>query len=242
MGVTLSPASELPTPARHDAIVDRLGLAIVRSGLAEGSVHRAEDLEAEFGASRSSMRECLRVLETLGMVASRRRVGVTVQQSGSWNAFDPRVIGWRLASEGRNQQILELTQLREAIEPVAASLAALRRTPEEGRRLTVLAGEMEACAHADDLPAYLDADIEFHALILRASRNDMFARLDHVVAEQLTGRHGLGLILRVADEARKLHLDTAVAIQRGESRLAEDRMRAIVRQAEEEIEALLGDD
>ncbi|MGH3950638.1 MAG: hypothetical protein ACRDSE_16225, partial [Pseudonocardiaceae bacterium] len=48
------------------------------------------------GVSRTVARETMRVLESMGLVVSRRRVGITVRPLGEWNVFDPRVIWWRL--------------------------------------------------------------------------------------------------------------------------------------------------
>ena len=41
-------------------------------------------------AVRSVAREAIRVLESMGLVASRRRVGITIQPRHKWNVFDPR--------------------------------------------------------------------------------------------------------------------------------------------------------
>ena len=85
----------------------------------------------EYAVSRSVAREAIRVLESMGLVASRRRVGITIQPRHKWNVFDPRVIRWRLDEGDRTEQLLSLSELRRGIEPVAAALAAAagRRPP-----------------------------------------------------------------------------------------------------------------
>ena len=49
-----------------------------------------DGIDHEYAVSRSVAREAIRVLESMGMVASRRRVGVTVLPGSRWNVFDPR--------------------------------------------------------------------------------------------------------------------------------------------------------
>src|SRR6476620_9435378 len=85
----------------HRDVLDRLGASIVSGEAAPGSVLRIEQLEDRYAVSRSVVREAIRVLESMGLVESRRRVGVTVRPRGSWTVFDPRIIRWRLDGEDR---------------------------------------------------------------------------------------------------------------------------------------------
>ncbi len=57
---------------------------------------RTDELAQRFEVSRSVMREAVRVLESMHLVESRRRVGVTVLPECEWNVYDPQVIRWRL--------------------------------------------------------------------------------------------------------------------------------------------------
>ncbi len=110
--------------ASHGSVLDALGLRIASGRLAPGEVRTLADLEAEYGVSRTVVREAVRVLEALGMLASRRRVGLTVTPVTSWSALDTRLIGWQLASPQRDHQIVVVNELRSAVEPIAARLAA----------------------------------------------------------------------------------------------------------------------
>jgi DNA-binding FadR family transcriptional regulator len=86
----------------------------------------------------------------MGLVASRRRVGLTVQPRTSWQVFDPRVIRWRLDSEDRLAQLQSLGELRKGLEPVAAGLAAERATPEQCGALSEAAGQMVVHGRSGD--------------------------------------------------------------------------------------------
>lgn len=118
----------------HSHVLDTLGLAITAGEHPPGSVLRTDEIADRFDASRTVVREVVRVLESMQLVESRRRVGVTVRPAEEWNVYDPRVIRWRLAGADRPRQLRSLTVLRSAIEPVAAGLAAARATPTSAPR------------------------------------------------------------------------------------------------------------
>ncbi|MGO4417375.1 FadR/GntR family transcriptional regulator, partial [Streptomyces sp. MCAF7] len=173
---------------QHARVLASLGPAITAGEYPPGTVLRTDELEQRFDVSRTVVREVVRVLESMHMVESRRRVGVTVRPADEWDVFDPQVIRWRLAGTDRPRQLRSLTALRSAIEPAAAALAAEHATPEQCAELTEHALNMVATSRGQQLPAYLIHDIAFHRVILKSSGNEMFARLGDVVAEVLTGR------------------------------------------------------
>ncbi|MGQ4423957.1 FadR/GntR family transcriptional regulator, partial [Streptomyces violaceoruber] len=93
----------MSTPGRglHGRVLDTLGPAITAGAYPVGSVLRTDELAQRFEVSRSVMREAVRVLESMHLVESRRRVGVTVLPECEWNVYDPQVIRWRLAGSER---------------------------------------------------------------------------------------------------------------------------------------------
>lgn len=211
----------------HARVVDLLGMAVCSGELAPAQVIRIDELEDRFNVSRTVVREALRVLDSMGMVRSRRRVGVQIQPSSQWNLYDPQVIRWRLASPGRIGQLRSLTELRSAIEPEAARLAAIRGPLEGASDLMGLAGKLWAAGHEGDLDRFLELDVEFHSVVLASSGNEMFAKLNTLVAEVLAGRTHQGLMpAHPHVEALQLHVDVASAIQRGSP---EDAQRAMLR-------------
>src|SRR3954471_21588753 len=169
----------------HGRVLESLGPAIIAGEYPPGSVLRTDELAQRFDVSRSVMREAVRVLESMHLVASRRRVGVTVRPAGEWNVYDPQVIRWRLAGADRPRQLRSLTVLRSAVEPVAAGLAARYASAEQCAALTACALGMVATSRGQQLEAYLVHDIDFHRIVLNASGNEMFAHLGDLVAEVL---------------------------------------------------------
>jgi DNA-binding FadR family transcriptional regulator len=223
----------------HARVLDLLGLAICAGDLETGAVVRIEQFQERYGVSRSVVREAIRVLASMGLVASRRRVGVQVLPIARWNLYDPQVIRWRLASPARVAQLQSLTELRTAIEPEAARLAALRAPLAGASELMGLAGKLWAAGQAGDARTFLDLDIQFHRLVLTISGNEMFAKLNTLVEAVLTGRTQYGLMPEHPHkEALQLHVDVASAIQRGSGDEAHLAMLGIMQRTFSEMSTL----
>lgn len=223
----------------HARVLDKLGLAVCAGDLASGSVVRIDQLQVRYGVSRSVMREAIRVLASMGLVAPRRRVGVQVLPPTRWNLYDPQVIRWRLASPARTAQLRSLSELRTAIEPEAARLAAQRAPLGGASELMGLAGKLWAAGQANDAEAFLLLDIQFHRLVLSCSGNEMFAKLNTLVEAVLTGRTQYGLMPRHPHNAAlQLHVDVASAIQRGNSDEAHAAMLGIMQRAFDEMSSI----
>ncbi|GGL02203.1 GntR family transcriptional regulator [Sphaerisporangium melleum] len=225
-------AKDQTKPGLHGTLLDGLGLRIASGELPAGHTLRIEQLEEHFGVSRSVVREAIRVLESMGLLTSRRRVGVTVTPRDRWNLFDPRVIRWRLQAGDREDQLRSLGQLRRGVEPVAAALAARNATPEQCGLLTGAVMSMAVHGRAGDLAAYLQADIAFHTTLLQASGNEMLAALAGVVTEVLAGRTRHHLMPAHPEPAAiRRHAEVAQAVQAGDPEAAERAMRDIVDEA-----------
>ncbi|WP_329458605.1 FadR/GntR family transcriptional regulator [Streptomyces sp. NBC_01497] len=224
---------------QHNRVLDALGLAVTAGAYPPGSVVRTDEVAQRFDVSRTVVREVVRVLESMHLVASRRRVGVTVRPADEWNVYDPRVIRWRLAGADRPRQLRSLTVLRSAVEPVAAGLAARHATPEQCAALTERALGMVATSRGRRLEEYLVHDIAFHRIVLSASGNEMFARLGDVVAEILAGRTHHQVMFEDPDPAAvTLHVQVAQAVREGRADRAEELTRQIAAGALEELDVL----
>ena len=223
----------------HGRVLDTLGPEITAGEYPPGSVLRTDELAQRFDVSRSVMREAVRVLESMYLVESRRRVGVTVRPKSEWNVYDPQVIRWRLAGADRPGQLRSLTVLRSAIEPVAAGLAARHATAEQCAELTECALGMVAHSRGHKLEGYLLHDVAYHRVVLAASGNEMFARLGDVVAEVLTGRTQHDVMFEDPDPAAvTLHVQVAEAVREGDAVRAEELTREITVGALQELDIL----
>lgn len=224
--------------ALHDVIVERWGADIGAGRRAPGSRIIMDDAVAEFNASRSAIREAVRVLESLGLVASRQRVGIVVQPPETWSPYDERVLRWRLDGPDRSDLLQSLSELRGAVEPVAARLAARRATPEQCGALTAAVIGMSSTSRSADADEYLAHDMAFHTTLLQASGNVMLSSLAPMVLAVLEGRTHHDLMPTTADpEALRLHGEVAACVQAGDADAAEDAMRAIVAESTRAMEA-----
>lgn len=226
--------------ASHASVLDSLGERVASGALIPGHVLTLAGLEAEYGVSRTVIREAVRVLEAMGMLVSRRRVGITVQSPETWSALDSRLVGWQLAGPRRDQQLVVATELRAAVEPIAARLSAMRATDRQRSEIVRLARLLEelGAAGRGDSEEYLEADIAFHDLIMDSSGNLMLAANKPAITAIITGRSHAGLTPPVPEhEALHNHLQTALAIARGDDTAAEAHTRRYVETILDEVRA-----
>jgi DNA-binding FadR family transcriptional regulator len=222
----------------HHRAIEHLGTRIVGGALPTGHVMLAEHLEEELKVSRSVVREAVRVLQSLGLVETIKRVGIRVLPPSRWNPFDPQVIRWRLAGEGRGAQLRSLAELRSAVEPVAAELAATNAPEDIRRELLDVSRAMRDAGQAGNVAEFLELDIHFHSRLLTGSGNEMFANLVGQVAETLTGRTVHGLMPdHPRETALQWHVDVAEAISAGDGAGAREASSRIMRETIAEMEA-----
>lgn len=177
------PASSLPGRNLTYALLDEVGRAIV-TGAYEGRPFPTEaELARQHSVSRSVTREAVKMLTAKGLLTARPRKGTSVQPSSQWNLFDPDVLRWLLERKFSLTLLRQFSELRIAIEPGAAALAA--RAADAAGIAAIAAGfaRMEAAEGGADDP--LDADIAFHIAVLNASANPFYMQFRDVVATAL---------------------------------------------------------
>jgi DNA-binding FadR family transcriptional regulator len=223
-----------PDRARHAQVVHGLGARIVRGGLAPGAAVPTEDeLVSEFQVGRSALREGVKVLAGKGLLESRTSAGTRVRPRESWNLLDPDVLTWRFASDPSAADIGVLANLRVALEPGAARLAAESATPEQ--RGAISAEMARLWTTVDDPDAFTEADLAFHRAIFEAAGNDLLLYIHDVISVAFGAirplhTHSVGH----NRETLPNHERVATAIARGHHLKAEAAMRAIVEVARDD--------
>lgn len=164
-------------------LLDALGKAIVTGGFDAAPFPTEADLARHHAVSRSVTREAVKMLTAKGLLTARPRKGTSVLPTANWNLFDPDVLRWLLDRKFSLEMLRQFSELRIAIEPAAAALAAT--AGNSGATTAVRAGfdRMVAAEKGED--DHLDADIAFHIAILRASANPFFAQFQDVVMTAL---------------------------------------------------------
>ena len=164
-------------------LLDALGRAIVTGRYADSHFPTEAELAKHHAVSRSVTREAVKMLTAKGLLTARPRKGTSVQASSCWNLFDADVLRWLLERKFSLELLRQFTELRIAIEPAAAALAA--GAADEQALAAIAAGysRMETAEGGDDDP--LEADIAFHIAILQASANPFYMQFRDVVETAL---------------------------------------------------------
>ncbi|UZK64660.1 FadR/GntR family transcriptional regulator [Sphingomonas sp. M1-B02] len=164
-------------------MLDSLGRAIVTGRYEAEPFPTEAELAKQHGVSRSVTREAVKMLTAKGLLSARPRQGTIVQPATSWNLFDTDVLSWLLERQFSVDLLRQFNQLRVAIEPEAAALAARVATEADLQRISEGLARMADAERGEDDP--LDADIAFHVAILRASGNPFYAQFRDMVATAL---------------------------------------------------------
>ena len=207
-------------------LLDALGRMIV-TGAYEGRRFPTEaELAKEHGVSRSVTREAVKMLTAKGLLTARPRTGTIVQPPSSWNLFDADVLRWLLERKFSLELLRQFSELRFAIEPSAARLAAQAATPQGIEAILSGFRRMQAAEAGADDP--LESDIAFHVAILVASANPFFVQFRDVVATAL--RTSIRFTNRFKGRTASLPAHQAVltAIEAREPNSAYTAMAAIV--------------
>lgn len=233
----MAPQTNGIAAVRPEGMSAALGREIIAGTLQPGEILTLDSLQERFGVSRTVARDGVKVLESLGLLYSKRRVGLVVTGQDQWNVYAPSVIGWRLESEHSRKAYVELSQLRIAVEPEAAELAAQHRSEEQMEELLALASKMRRLGEAGRLEEFMEVDVAFHRLLLEAGGNTMFTALGDVVAEVLTGRTHHGLMPeRPKPEALDAHDAVARGIAEQDTRTARENMQLLVDEVRRALE------
>jgi DNA-binding FadR family transcriptional regulator len=227
MNVTNShgPRPQLGRNLTH-GLLDVLGREIVIGGYGQQSFPTEAELAKQHGVSRSVTREAVKMLTAKGLLSSRPKQGTIIQPTTSWNLFDTDVLRWLLERTFSVDLLKQFNQLRVAIEPEAAALAALHADSNERRAIDAGLRRMQAAEDGQDNT--LDADIAFHVAVLKASKNPFYAQFQDMVATAL--RSSIQFTNRIKGHSASIDAHAAVrdAITRKQPEAARVAMRKII--------------
>ena len=207
-------------------MLDSLGRAIVTGKYSDRPFPTEAELVKQHGVSRTVTREAVKMLTAKGLLSARPRQGTVVQPSSAWNLFDPDVLRWLLERQFSFDLLRHFNELRVAIEPKAAALAA--GYGDTGDHAAIRAGldRMRAAERGEEDP--LDADIAFHVAVLRASKNPFYAQLRDIVETAL--RTSIRFTNRIKGRTASIedHARVAEAIIAGDADGAAAAMRHLI--------------
>lgn len=112
---------------RTDRLAQALAARIFNGDWPEGHKLPADELLcAEFGVSRTVVREAFRLLRGKGLLTARPRVGTLVAARANWSIFEAETLHWLSESGVLADLRPDIQDIRFALEPSFAALAAAR--------------------------------------------------------------------------------------------------------------------
>lgn len=137
------------------------------------------DLAEKFLVSRTSVREALRALESMGLIEIRPGEGTFVREVSVDSLVEPLA----LVLLSQREMIGELFEARRLLEPAIARLAARRASRDEIQEMErILEEQAKAIATGH---TGLAQDAAFHAAIGTAAHNRAITRIVHAVMDLL---------------------------------------------------------
>jgi DNA-binding FadR family transcriptional regulator len=221
----------------HAAVVDKLAALIVGGDASgEQQLPTEGELCARMGVSRTVLREAVKTLSAKGLVVTGPRIGTRAQPPSAWNLLDPDVIRWRLDAGVDQAFVRDILELRMAIEPEAAALAADRASVAHRAALMEAAEAMHKAVEKAD-GSYLDADLTFHESILIATGNPFFVALMPAVDALLRVSFRFSVKSRAsAESSLPLHDAVVRAILNRDGESARTAIRVLIEGARQDIE------
>jgi DNA-binding FadR family transcriptional regulator len=129
-----------------------------------------EQLAAALGVGRTAVRETFRRLEALGIVESRQGVGRVVREF----SFDPILKGLYYGLIFRGDNIMQVLEIRRALDDYFIGPAIMNLTAEDMRELEEIVERIRKCA---DGASFNKEDHDFHAVLYRRCGNPLAAQL-----------------------------------------------------------------
>lgn len=210
-----------------DGVLERIGADIAANRYPAGSAIPTEpELMESLGVGRSSVREAIRVLASLGMVQTAPRRGTIVAPRDDWNMLNRDVMRWMMDSGLHTAELLgAINEARRIFEPASAALAARKANRMQIVAIETAYARMEDAAARGDSVAAIEADREFHLAIQHAMANPILGAFDAALDAIL------GLLFSVtANHMNNFrtnlgnHLDVLEAIRRQDAEAAERAM------------------
>jgi len=171
-----------------DTVAEDLLEQIVQGKLAiDAGLPSEADIGLTHDVSRMTVREAIKTLQAQGVVRVESGRGSFVNPVSKWNSLDA-VLRVSAVGTSDSEVAVQLVEVRRLFETGATSLAALRRSDADMDALRAELHRMRTSHEANDVATFVQADLDFHDVILRASGNvflgAMFEPLTRVLAER----------------------------------------------------------
>ena len=161
--LTLNMNAYLPL---RDVVFNTLREAILKGELQPGERLMELQLAAKLGVSRTPIREAIRMLEQEGLAVTIPRKGAEVARM-------------------TEKDMEDVLQIRDALDELAASIACGQISQDELDELRRTMREFEESTKTGDIKRIAEADVKFHDIIYRATRNPKLENMLSNLREQM---------------------------------------------------------
>jgi DNA-binding FadR family transcriptional regulator len=215
--------------SNHEQVARSIGIDIIAGRYAEGTRLPGDtELTTTFGVSRPVLRESVKTLVAKGLLTTKARVGTIVRGREAWNMFDADVLAWHLDVGIDRRFLSDLAEIRLAVEPHAAALAARRRSDADIAELRRCVGMMRQAPSDSD--AFTNGDLALHIAVANASGNPFMRAADRVIEAALRASFMLSAPVDPIDRERVLtwHERIVEAIAEGDAAAAAAAMTEVI--------------
>ncbi|MEM6282111.1 MAG: FadR/GntR family transcriptional regulator [Chloroflexota bacterium] len=151
----------------YEQLAERIRTQIIDGKLSPGDkLSNERELAAQYGVSRTVVREAIKTLKQEGLIEIRPGTGTFVVD-GTGEALTQSF--GLIMSIGKNKSLADIVEIREILEPEIAALAARRATPQDIHAMKHAVSLMDA--NLTDIPRYTREDHSFHLSLARATHN-----------------------------------------------------------------------
>ena len=173
------------------------------------------ELAEMYGVSRNTLREAIHYLAISGLIEVRPGDGTYVRNKTALDAAIAKCL--------EKEELKNILEVRQLIEPDLCAMAALRKTPEEAGKLTELHDIMMESFH-ERRQDYLERDIAFHIQIGVMSHNSLLCDIYNAIIGWYPIVFKEGFLSFVENDEKEIyfHTDLLNAIVKGDAEKAKE--------------------
>jgi len=218
----------------YEKIVEQIEERIVSGELKVGDQLPAErELAAQFGVSRTAVREAVKTLHQKGLVEIISGRGTFISDLTSDAVRHSLGFMAKISAAGGYKN---LTEIREILEPEIAALAAIRAAEEHISTMRQAVATMDAALK--DADTFIEADLDFHLALAQATQNSLIPTLiDPIVDLLRENRKRIFNTPGAPERGQFYHKRILQAVEQHNARAAREAMRAHLQQVSQDSQA-----
>ncbi len=222
------------TSRLYEQIVKQIEESVLNGTLKPGDQLPAErDLAQRLGVSRTAVREAVKTLREKGLVEAYSGRGTFITNGTSQAARQSFDLMVKIGQQGQQEGLPHLVELRLALEPGIAAMAAERVTDED---LTAMREAVTVMDRAqENAEAYIEADLDFHLALAEAAANPLILSLiDSIVGLLREQRIKIFNVEGGPQRGQFHHKRILEAMERRDPEMARGAMRAHLEQVRQD--------